>query len=240
MSREVPYERYEGQEAARLDVFLPAYQEVYAEPPYGEGPDDIADFIETHRTQAWRPGVSPVLARDGDEVAGFAFGYLLPAGTRWWSNLQEPLPEDFTREDGTRTYVVIELAVRRAWRRLGIAAGLHARLLDGAGRGAGRAHRTARAGGRPGTVVLRGLGIPEGRRLPPVGGGAVPRRYGPPAPSLRRVTAAPSRCAAVVGVPVCGVGAMSAPWGLAASPGMRAEVLSSPVPAGAHTCRTPW
>jgi len=41
------------------------------------------------------------------------------------------LPEDFTHEDGRRTFVIIELAVRKAWRRRGIAAALHTRLLDG-------------------------------------------------------------------------------------------------------------
>lgn len=41
------------------------------------------------------------------------------------------MPEDFTREDGRRTFVIIELAVRKAWRRRGIAAVLHTKLLEG-------------------------------------------------------------------------------------------------------------
>ncbi|WP_053700516.1 GNAT family N-acetyltransferase [Streptomyces sp. NRRL F-5755] len=126
------FQRYEGQEAAQqLDAFLPAYEEVYAEPPYCETPRDVKDFIERYQVQTQRPGMRLVLARDDDEVVGFAFGYLLAADTRWWQNLQKPLPEDFTREDGHRTYVIIELAVRSPWRRRGIAAGLHAHLLDG-------------------------------------------------------------------------------------------------------------
>ncbi|WAP59093.1 GNAT family N-acetyltransferase [Streptomyces sp. S465] len=130
---EVRFELFEGREAsAQLDAFLPAYEEVYAEPPYCEGPRDIKEFIDRYQIQAERPGMRLVLAHSGDdEVVGFAFGFLLPADTGWWQTVQDPLPQDFTREDGTRTYVIIELAVRKPWRRRGIAARLHARLLDG-------------------------------------------------------------------------------------------------------------
>lgn len=129
---EVTYERYEGRDGARrLDVFLPAYAEIYVEPPYCEGPGDVAEFRDGYQAQAQRPGFRLVLARDGEEVVGFTYGYRLPPDTRWWSNLLEPLPGDFTRETGDRTFVIIELAVRKPWRRQGVAAALHARLLDG-------------------------------------------------------------------------------------------------------------
>ncbi|MFF0114020.1 GNAT family N-acetyltransferase [Streptomyces prasinus] len=127
------YERYEGQEGARrLDAFLPAYEEVYAEPPYREGPDDVTDFVEHYGTQVLRPGFRLVLAREGEEVVGFTYGYRLALDTGWWQNVQgSRLPDDFMREDGRRTFVIIELAVRKAWRRHGIAATLHTKLLEG-------------------------------------------------------------------------------------------------------------
>ncbi|MFG3268494.1 GNAT family N-acetyltransferase [Streptomyces bobili] len=130
---EVTYERYEGPEAAgQLDAFLPAYEEVYADPPYCEGPSDVAEFIEHYRRQLdTRPGFRLVLARDAGEVVGFTYGYRLPADTGWWGNLLEPMPAEFARETGERTFAVIELAVRKPWRRRGIAAGLHALLLGG-------------------------------------------------------------------------------------------------------------
>ncbi|MEW1720693.1 GNAT family N-acetyltransferase [Streptomyces sp. NPDC093109] len=128
---EFAYERFEGEEAAeRLDDFIAAYEEVYAEPPYREGPSDIAEFIQRYQVQVRKAGMRLVIARDGDQVVGFTYGYLLPATSRWWSNVQEDLAEDFTREDGARTWVILELAVRKAWRRLGVAAHLHALLLD--------------------------------------------------------------------------------------------------------------
>lgn len=130
---EVTYERFDGPEAAgALDVFLPVYEEVYAEPPYSEGPSDVAQFIEHYLVHVQRAGMRLVIARDGENVIGFTYGYLLPADTRWWSNVDSELSADFTREDGgARTWVILELAVRRPWRRRGIAAALHAALLDG-------------------------------------------------------------------------------------------------------------
>ena len=133
MTNAITYHRYNNGEAAgQLDAFIPAYEEVYAEPPYSEGPRDVAEFIEHYGAQTGRPGMELVLAQDGAEVVGFTYGYYLDADTRWWRNIQDvELPNDFTHETGTRSFVIIELAVRKAWRRRGIAAGLHAQLLDG-------------------------------------------------------------------------------------------------------------
>ncbi|MBT2387503.1 GNAT family N-acetyltransferase [Streptomyces sp. ISL-11] len=126
------YARHDGPAAGtQLDAFLPAYEEVYAEPPYREGPRDIAEFIERFQRQARRPGFRVVLTRSDADVVGFTFGYLLSPDTLWWEGLLDPLPGEFTRETGERTFAVIELAVREPCRRCGIAAGLHARLLDG-------------------------------------------------------------------------------------------------------------
>jgi GNAT superfamily N-acetyltransferase len=133
MSQAEPtYELHEGQDAAgRLDAFLDAYEEVYAEPPYCEGPSDVAQFIEHYQAHTRRNGMRLVLARDGEggEVVGFAYGYPLPADTRWWAGVQDELSAEFTREDGARTLAVIELAVRSPWRRRGVAAALHSRLV---------------------------------------------------------------------------------------------------------------
>jgi GNAT superfamily N-acetyltransferase len=129
---EVTYERHEGaQAAAQLDAFLAAYEEVYADPPYSEGPSDVAQFIDRYLVHTRRPGTRLVLARDGEEVVGFTYGFLLPVDTGWWTSLHRSLPEDFTRETGSRTWAIIELAVRKPWRRRGIAAALHSALLEG-------------------------------------------------------------------------------------------------------------
>ncbi|MEU3897657.1 GNAT family N-acetyltransferase [Streptomyces sp. NPDC045251] len=132
---EVEYVRYSGPAAAsQLDAFLHAYEEIYADPPYCEGTRDVAEFIDHYQAHTARPGIRLVLAREGDEVVGFTYGYYLAPDTRWWKNIQGlVLPDAVTREDGRRTFVIIELAVRKAWRRRGVAAALHARLLDDVG-----------------------------------------------------------------------------------------------------------
>ncbi|MGH3328757.1 MAG: GNAT family N-acetyltransferase [Streptomycetales bacterium] len=132
MAGQVAVHHWDGEGAGtQLDAILPAYEEVYVEPPYREGPREVSEFVERFKRQAKRPGFRVVLARDGAEVVGFTFGYRLPRDTLWWDGLLPPLPETFTRETGERTFVIIELAVRKPWRRRGIAARLHAKLLDG-------------------------------------------------------------------------------------------------------------
>ncbi|MBQ0855436.1 GNAT family N-acetyltransferase [Streptomyces sp. BH-SS-21] len=135
MTNAISYHRYNNGEAAdQLDTFISAYEEVYAEPPYSEGPRDVAEFIEHYGTHAARPGMRLVLAQDGAEIVGFTYGYYLDAETRWWRNLIDvKLPKEFMHETGFRTFVIIELAVRKAWRRRSIAAGLHTQLLDEVG-----------------------------------------------------------------------------------------------------------
>jgi GNAT superfamily N-acetyltransferase len=132
VSGQVIIERQGNEGAAELlDEILPAYEEVYAEPPYCEGPRDVAALIERFQRQAKRPGFRVAVARVDRELVGFTFGYRLPPDTAWWEGALSPLPKDFTNEDGERTFVIIELAVRRRWRRQGIAARLHAALLQG-------------------------------------------------------------------------------------------------------------
>jgi GNAT superfamily N-acetyltransferase len=124
--------RWEGPEAgAQLDEILPLYEEIYAEPPYQEGPREVADFLDRFHKEQHIPGFRLVIARDGTHAVGFAFGFRLSSDTTWWDGLLEPRPKEFTHETGERTFAVIELAVRKPWRRRGIAARLHTELLDG-------------------------------------------------------------------------------------------------------------
>lgn len=130
---EVMVQCYDGAAAAeKLAAFLPAYREIYAEPPYREGQEEVAGFTGLFAVQSRRPGFRVALAVDGGgEVVGFAYGFRLPPDTGWWRNLLRPPPAAFTAEDGQHTFAVVELAVRRPWRRQGVARRLHAALLAG-------------------------------------------------------------------------------------------------------------
>jgi GNAT superfamily N-acetyltransferase len=76
------------------------------------------------------PGFELVVACTEDgEPAGQAWGWPLSAESKWWTGLvAEPEP-GFTREDGTRTFALSEIMVRRPCTGRGIAHALHDELL---------------------------------------------------------------------------------------------------------------
>ncbi|MER7987235.1 GNAT family N-acetyltransferase [Streptomyces noursei] len=112
-------------------AFRLIYGEAFAEPPYDETADDVAAF-RRFPSQARKPAFRAALARGEDgEPVGMAYGHPLAADTGWWDELTEPVPEDVRREDGHRTFGLMELAVRGPWRGQGVARRLHATLLDG-------------------------------------------------------------------------------------------------------------
>jgi GNAT superfamily N-acetyltransferase len=107
------------------------YAEIYAEPPYNEGPDDADDFASGwHRTIDQR-NFRLVIARRADEPIGFAFGVRLRARTKWWNGALTPLPDDVTTEYAGRTFAIIELAVRPPYRRQGVGHQMHTHLIAG-------------------------------------------------------------------------------------------------------------
>ncbi|MEU7260909.1 GNAT family N-acetyltransferase [Streptomyces rimosus] len=111
-------------------LLLDVYREIYADED--QAFHDVDRFAERADMYASLDGWCAVLGRTGDsggEVTGYAFGAPLPAGSAWWNSAADPLPDDFTREDGRRTFAVFEVMVRRPWRGTGEAHRLHERLL---------------------------------------------------------------------------------------------------------------
>src|SRR5207247_382999 len=53
---------------------------------------------------------------------------LLPTSP-WWNRLLTPLPPEMSKEWPGRTFAVVELVVRRPWRRRGVAQRMHDNLL---------------------------------------------------------------------------------------------------------------
>ncbi|MEF3113866.1 hypothetical protein [Streptomyces chrestomyceticus] len=95
---------------------------------------DVDRFAERADMYASLDGWCAVLGRTGDSgggVTGYAFGAPLPAGSGWWNSAADPLPEDFTDEDGQRTFAVFAVMVRRPWRGTGEAHRLSEWLLHG-------------------------------------------------------------------------------------------------------------
>lgn len=123
----------DGPGAARSEsAFRLVYAEVFAEEPYEETPESIAKAFRRFRSQVRKSTFRSALARTAvGEPVGIAYGYPLSPTTGWWDRLITPVPAGFRREDGQRTFGLMEFAVRAAWRRLGVGRRLHDVLLGG-------------------------------------------------------------------------------------------------------------
>lgn len=127
----VTTERMDGAAAVRAaSAFRLVYAEAFAGPPYFETGEAVEAAFRRFPRQAGRPGFRAALARAEDgEPVGMAYGHPVPADTPWWRELTEPVPEEVSREDGRRTFGLMELGVRDKWRGQGVARRLHATLL---------------------------------------------------------------------------------------------------------------
>lgn len=116
---------------AAEDAFRLIYAEVFAGPPYYETETDVAAAFSRFRFQTTL--VAALATTDDGEPVGMAYGWRFGPQTDWWDRLTQPVPEDMRREDGRRTFGLMELAVRAPWRRQGIARRLHEALLSTVG-----------------------------------------------------------------------------------------------------------
>jgi len=111
---------------ALRDEILVLYRHVY--PDRLEDPFSTpARFWERLEAYASRSGFSMVTSRASGALVGFALGYPLPSGSRWWTHLRglHQHDTDFLREDGRRTFAVNELMVDPSRRGRGIGRALH-------------------------------------------------------------------------------------------------------------------
>ncbi|WP_055495278.1 N-acetyltransferase [Streptomyces sp. TP-A0356] len=129
----ITVERLNGLGATQAeDAFRLIYAEAFAEPPYNETEEDVAATFRRFRSQTRKAAFRAALARTqgGGEPVGMAFGYPLGPNSGWWDRLTEPVSDEMSREDGHRTFGLMELAVRGPWREQGVARRLHTTVLD--------------------------------------------------------------------------------------------------------------
>ncbi len=101
------------------------YALVYAEPPYAEGPEQVAGFAAKLPEEARRPGFELAAAVDQTDLVGIAYGWTMPAGT-WWSNADPPPPAEIKAAE---KLAVMEWIVHPTRRGEGIGATLMRMLL---------------------------------------------------------------------------------------------------------------
>ena len=128
---EITFQLLGGRDAAEHAGELQAlHAEVYAVAPYRRD-EDAAEFAGRLRVQSRQPGFVLAEARHGGYLVGYAAGMPLRPSTSWWRDLTTPLPDEVTAEHPGRTFALLDLLVRAAWRRQGIGRALHDLILDG-------------------------------------------------------------------------------------------------------------
>jgi ribosomal protein S18 acetylase RimI-like enzyme len=102
-------------------------QQVYVEafPSY-----DLDDHRWRTSRQAGSPGFGTVIAQISGRIVGFIYGFSLAQDTNWWNGLKPAPQPGFTRETGSRTCAVIDLAVRPTHRGQGLARRLMTDFLN--------------------------------------------------------------------------------------------------------------
>ncbi|MEU4832327.1 GNAT family N-acetyltransferase [Streptosporangium sp. NPDC023615] len=125
---DIEYRCLTGEAAAEVlnEEYVGLYQENYSEPPYLSGPLYSTDrYAERTGRQVKSPGFVLVSARSGPTLVGFSFGLTFEAD-RWWGGETTPPPAEIAN---SRKFAVIELNVRRGYRRVGIGRRLLETLL---------------------------------------------------------------------------------------------------------------
>ena len=143
---------------AELDAeLLVVYAAIYADAPYNETPEDVAEFAAVWPRIRSEPGFRLVVARVDGVLVGMAEGYVLRPDCGWWP---EGVAAEVAREwitDGVgRSFGVDELGIVPAWRGRGVGRRLHAALL--AGRRESRAVLWARVDAPVAQAVYAGWG----------------------------------------------------------------------------------
>jgi GNAT superfamily N-acetyltransferase len=113
-------------------VIVPLWESVYSDIAATDPFFSTERFLQRFNGYTQAPGFSLCTAtHPTGEPVGLAFGYPLPPGSRWWNGLLTPAPDEFTTEDGHRTFAINEIMVVQPLRRHGIATALHRQLLTG-------------------------------------------------------------------------------------------------------------
>lgn len=106
---------------------LPAIRQTLLDVHADDYRDQMDEFNERFHwfVDHWggNPGFSCVIGYEATEAVGFAYGAPATPGREWWREHLQSTPDDDS------TFSVSELMVRSAWRKTGVAARLHEKLL---------------------------------------------------------------------------------------------------------------
>jgi ribosomal protein S18 acetylase RimI-like enzyme len=115
---------------AIADRFVAVYREVFSQPPYSETEDDVGRFAGQFARHSTYPGFRCVIATEGRNLLGFAYGYLGQSGQYWHDHVRTLLDPALHQRWVKGSFEFVELGVVSCARGRGIGGRLHDRLLD--------------------------------------------------------------------------------------------------------------
>jgi GNAT superfamily N-acetyltransferase len=126
------FQRYDGPAARDVRTTVETvYRDSYTAEQQADPFNSPGTWMRRFDAYTSGPGFDLVIAYEGKEPAGQAWGWPLAARSSWWDGLvAEPEP-GFTAEDGTRTFALSEIMVRSGFTGRGVAHALHDELLAG-------------------------------------------------------------------------------------------------------------
>ncbi|WP_039799651.1 GNAT family N-acetyltransferase [Nocardia araoensis] len=135
---DINFQRYPVAQARALrdeveTIFRDSYVDAIESGDEFESPEAFMHRFDAY-TDPDRPGAFElVIARLDGEPCGQAWGWPLTAKTRWWDGLELDQGDQasFTAENGSRTFALSEIMVRKQFTGKGIARALHDELLEG-------------------------------------------------------------------------------------------------------------
>jgi ribosomal protein S18 acetylase RimI-like enzyme len=111
------------------DVYARAYAEAIAS---GDPFESLDAAISRFDAYTSRPGFDLLVLYSDGEAIGQAWGWPLNENSSWWNGLRlDEEVQDFTTEDGSRTFALSEIMVVREHTGRGYARTLHDELLNG-------------------------------------------------------------------------------------------------------------
>lgn len=122
--------RTSGEVPALMDELCEVYADAYGTVP-GENIHEKSRAFRERATKALLAvNYSLVTAHVSGQLVGFAFGYNLRPEGGWWGGLSPKPSPDFTEETGSRTVLLAEIEVCRAWQGRGIGRAVHDAFLS--------------------------------------------------------------------------------------------------------------
>ncbi|WP_024800122.1 GNAT family N-acetyltransferase [Nocardia sp. BMG51109] len=113
------------------DIYRRSYVQAIASGDPFDSPSEFMRRFDSY-TDPRNRGFAYVIARVDGKPAGQIWGWSLPENARWWTGLNLDIGDDleeFTAEDGTRTFGLSEIMVCTEYAGRGVARALHDELL---------------------------------------------------------------------------------------------------------------